>query len=378
MVRSLELDFFLIAGDPRGTLEGEAGQKWLEANKNPFTFVKRMMTAAESIMWQILDDYWSACQETELLLFPVLAALPADSMMEKLHLPAFPAYLQHVHPTTSYPSPIAVPIPFLGSIYNRLTYSVGRQLFWQFMRPLINRWRKETLNLPPYPLKGPLKEWLKKRGPCFYGFSPNVVFRPPEWGDEIHITGYWLLESPVEWQPPASLVDFLNSGPAPVFAGFGSMTGRNPEEVTTMLLKALTQTRQRGVLLTGWGGLCNTDLPDHVYMVDSVPFDWLFPKMAAVIHHGGAGTTAAGLRAGIPSIIMPFFGDQHFWGWRVAELGVGTKPIPRKKLSVERLASAIEKAVTNKEMQSRAARLGEQIRNEDGVANAVEAIGLYI
>ncbi len=375
MIRDLGLEFFLIAGDPRGTLEGEAGQKWLEADKNPLSFAKRMMEAAKPFLWQVLNGYWRACQDADLILYPVLAALPAASIGEKLKIRTFPAYLQHVHPTRYYPSPIALPLPSLGGIYNRLTYAVGGQVFWQFMRPLTNRWRAETLNLSPYPLKGPLNGWLKRRMPCFYGFSSRVVPRAPEWGDEIHITGYWFLETPADWQAPPSLVDFLRSGPAPVFIGFGSMTGRNPEELTTVILKALAQTRQRGILLTGWGGLGDADLPDYVYKMDSAPFDWLFPQMAAVVHHGGAGTTGAGLRAGIPSIIVPFFGDQHFWGWRVEELGAGPKPIPHRRLSAERLASAILESVTNKEMQSRAARLGQPIRCEEGVLNAVEAIG---
>ncbi|MGD0920005.1 MAG: glycosyltransferase [Thermodesulfobacteriota bacterium] len=378
MIRDSGLDFFLISGDPRGTLEGEAGQKWLEANKNPFTFMKRMIDAAKPVMWQILDDYWRAAENSDLILFPALAALPAASIAEKLKIPAFPAYLQHVHPTRSYPSAIALPLPSLGGIYNQLTYSVGGQLFWQFMRSLINRWRMDSLNLPPYPVKDPLNEWLKKRAPCFYGFSPSVVPRPPEWGDEIHITGYWFLEAPTDWQPPAPLVDFLKSGPAPVFVGFGSMTGRNPEEVTTMILKALAQTQQRGLLLTGWGGLGDTDLPDYVYKIDWAPFGWLFLQVAAVVHHGGAGTTGAGLRAGVPNIIVPFFGDQHFWGWRVEELGAGPKPIPHRKLSAERLASAIQDSIVNKKMQSRAAKLGQQIRSEEGVANAIQAIGRYL
>jgi sterol 3beta-glucosyltransferase len=378
MVCDSALDFFLIAGDPRGTLEGEAGQKWLETGKNPFTFMNRMMDAAKPFMWQVLNDYWSASQDTDLILFPVLAALPAMSIAEKLEITALSAYLQHVHPSRSYPIAIAVPLPSLGGMYNRVTYPVGGQLFWQFMRPLINRWRVETLNLPPYPLKGPFREWLKRRAPCFYGFSPSVVPKAQEWGDEVHITGYWFHETPIDWQPPASLVDFLESGPAPVFVGFGSMTGRNPEEVTAMILKALAQIRQRGLLLTGWGGLGDADLPDSVHKIDSAPFDWLFPHVAAVVHHGGAGTTGAGLRAGIPNIVVPFFGDQHFWGWRVQELGAGPKPIPHRKLSAEQLASAIQESIVNKEMQSRAAKLGQQIRSEDGVANAVEAIGRYL
>jgi UDP:flavonoid glycosyltransferase YjiC (YdhE family) len=167
-------------------------------------------------------------------------------------------------------------------------------------------------------------------------------------------------------------VDFLQSGPPPVYIGFGSMAGRDPERRAEIALEALKRSGQRGVLLTGWGGLQPRDLPDDVYAVDSVPHDWLFPQMAAVVHHGGAGTTAAGLRAGTPTVIVPFFGDQPFWGRRVAELGVGPAPIPQKQLSVERLAAAIRTAAGDPAMRARAQELGRRIRQEDGVARAVE------
>ncbi len=219
-----------------------------------------------------------------------------------------------------------------------------------------------------------LKQLYKQQKPAIYGISPNVLPKPPDWGDNIEITGYWFLDTPADWQPPKDLVDFLLAGPPPVYVGFGSMSIRNPEETTEIVIQALSRTKQRGLLATGWGGLKLADLPDNVFKIDSVPHDWLFSQMAAVIHHGGAGTTAAGLRAGIPTITVPFFVDQPFWGKRVAELGVGPQPIPRKQLSVERLAAAITTVVSDKELQRRVAVLGERIRTEDGVAKAVEVI----
>ena len=152
------------------------------------------------------------------------------------------------------------------------------------------------------------------------------------------------------------------------------MSSRKPEETADLILRALARAKQRAVILSGWGGLHAADVPESVFMVDSVPFDWLFPRMAAVVHHGGAGTTSAGLRASVPSIVVPFFGDQPFWGGRVAALGVGPKPIPRRKLTVERLAGAIQTAVTDQAMRQRAADLGATIRAEDGVARAVAVV----
>jgi UDP:flavonoid glycosyltransferase YjiC (YdhE family) len=215
-----------------------------------------------------------------------------------------------------------------------------------------------------------------RRSPVLYGFSPLVIPPPPDWGGNVHVTGYWFLEPAVSWTPPADLTTFLDGGPPPIYVGFGSMSSRRPEETTRLVLSALAQTGQRAVLLSGWGGLTKADLPDSVLMIHSVPHDWLFRRVAAVVHHGGAGTTAAGLRAGAPSVIIPFFGDQPFWGQRVVALGVGPEPIPRQQLTAESLAAAIEEAVTNVAMRRRAADLGEQIRAEDGVARAVEAIQL--
>jgi sterol 3beta-glucosyltransferase len=209
--------------------------------------------------------------------------------------------------------------------------------------------------------------------PTLYSYSSHVIPPPSDWDDRSAIaTGYWFLDT--SFEPPPQLIDFLATGKPPVCIGFGSMTGQNPQTLAEMVSAALRQTKQRGILLTGWGGISNSDLPDDILHLEAVPHDWLFPKVAAVIHHGGAGTTAAGLRAGIPTIVIPFFGDQPFWGKRVEQLGVGTKPIPRKQLTVERLVAAIQTAVSNEMMRSRAASLGQKIRAENGVTQAVKVI----
>jgi UDP:flavonoid glycosyltransferase YjiC (YdhE family) len=208
--------------------------------------------------------------------------------------------------------------------------------------------------------------------PILYGFSPSVIPAPSDWSGNTHITGYWFIDETEDWQPPAALLDFLQSGSAPVYIGFGSMSNRDPEQTADLVIKALTLSNQRAILLSGWGGLQRTNLPDSIFMIDSIPHSWLFPRVSAVVHHGGASTTAAGLKAGVPSVVIPFFGDQPFWGQRVADLGVGTKPIPRKRLTAERLANAIQEVVTNEDMRQRAAKLGKQIQTENGIESAVE------
>jgi len=153
-----------------------------------------------------------------------------------------------------------------------------------------------------------------------------------------------------------------------VSIGFGSMNNMDPEEITTRVLEALRRSDQMGILLTGWGGIGSTDLPDEVFKTEGVPYDWLFDRVRAAVHHGGAGTTAASLRAGLPTVVVPFFLDQVFLGRRVTKLGAGPEPVPRKELTSDRIAAAIRRAATDPDMEKRVRLLGEKIRAENGVA----------
>jgi sterol 3beta-glucosyltransferase len=239
----------------------------------------------------------------------------------------------------------------------------------------IGAWRREALGLPP--ARGP----LVVRGrpvPMLYAYSEAVVPRPADWDAHTVVTGYWFLDAPAGWQPPAALREFLAAGPPPVYVGFGSMFMAGGAETTRLVLQALALSGQRGVVATGWGGLTAETAPSDVFFLEAAPHDWLFPQVAAVVHHGGAGTTGAGLRAGRPTLICPLVGDQPFWGRRVAALGVGPAPLPLFKLTAERLADAITRATTEAGMRQRAAALGEHLRREDGVGRAVTFINAHL
>jgi sterol 3beta-glucosyltransferase len=211
--------------------------------------------------------------------------------------------------------------------------------------------------------------------PVLHCYSQQVITRPDDWPDHAYVTGYWWLDETNNWQPPADLEAFLANETPPVYVGFGSMIAEDPARVTRIVIEALTQSGQRGVIASGWGGIRPADLPPSIYLLKEAPHDWLFPRMSALVHHGGAGTTAAGLRAGKPTVICPFIADQPFWGNRVAVLGAGPKPIPQKKLNVDDLAAAIRTAATDQAMRTRSEALGAKLRAEDGVAQAVQIIG---
>jgi UDP:flavonoid glycosyltransferase YjiC (YdhE family) len=210
--------------------------------------------------------------------------------------------------------------------------------------------------------------------PMLVGISPQVLPGPADWPAHFHVTGYWFLPRPIEWNPPSDLARFLAAGKPPVCFSFGSMTDRNSADLTQTEIAALEITGQRGIIVTAWGGLQAITRSDRLFVIDTVPFDWLWPRCAAVVHHGGSGATSAGLRAGVPSLAVAFMADQPFWGRRIFELGCGPRPILRKRLTTDRLAAAIEQAVTDQSMRQRAAQFGQRIRSEDGIVRAVQLI----
>lgn len=380
LISSQGLDFAPLAGTPKEWHQREEGLAVHESGRNTIQLVRRSARLFRPLVADLLTDSWHACLGAEAIIYSPLG-VGASDIAEKLGIPCYAAPLQPNFKTRAFPSPyVQLDLPS-GGIYNLLTYTFVRhvkQLAWQSIQQQIDQWRQEILHLPPRSSTGPDRGQSNQRIPFLYGYSPTVVPKPSDWPDWLHVTGYWFLNNSTGWQPPAALLDFLAAGPPPVYIGFGSMISRNPKVLTELVLKTLATTGQRAVLGTGWGGLSTNDLPDTAFKVESVPHDWLFPQMAAVVHHGGAGTTAATLRAGVPSIIVPFFGDQFFWGKRVAQLGVGALPIPQKQLSVERLASAIYTTIGSQAMLARATALSQQIQEEDGVGRAVEAFHRHL
>jgi UDP:flavonoid glycosyltransferase YjiC (YdhE family) len=364
-------------------LRGNA-QEMMEENKEfselleQGNFLKIFMSIAKEtqrIAIELMEDGLAACQGMDLLITGLTGIFVGIPLAEKLKIPLLQTYLAPFTPTKDFPSAILPPtLPKLGGAFNRLSQHLVRQLMWSGMQTMFNQGRKKVLGLPPASFSKPFHSSHSEGLPTLYGFSPFVVPAPADWDADNHVTGYWFLDSADDWTPPAALLDFLQAGSPPVYIGFGSMSSRKPEETAELVIKALRKTNQRALLFSGWGGLHKEDLPDSVMVIDSTPHAWLFPRVAAVVHHGGAGTTAAGLRAGVPSIVIPFNFDQPFWGQRVYDLGVGPAPIPRRKLTADRLAHSIQEAVTNTAMRQRAAALGSKIRSEDGIANAIEVI----
>jgi sterol 3beta-glucosyltransferase len=373
LVREYGLDFFAIEADGRALQASAHGDRMLKAGGNPVAFLREFVRLREPLVRSLLQKCYEACREADGVLLTTTSPLIGFCAAEKLGIPTFrtslqPTALSRFHPNFLFPAPPQW-LPAQG-LYNLFSHLFVGVTLWQMWRPTINAARKEVLDLPPLPLGSPGRAFMKASF-TLDGYSSLVAPKPRDWPDNHHLTGYWFLDAAPGWRPPVELEGFLASGAPPVCVGFGCNHNTNAADITAMVVRALKRTGQRGLFLTGWGGLEAIPRSDQFLTLESAPHSWLYPRMTAVVHHGGAGSTAAGLRAGVPSLLVPFTSDQPFWARRVQILGAGPAPIPRKELSAERLESAINQAVADAVLKQRAAEVGRLIRAEDGVGNAV-------
>jgi UDP:flavonoid glycosyltransferase YjiC (YdhE family) len=197
-----------------------------------------------------------------------------------------------------------------------------------------------------------------------------LIPKPQDWASHISISGFFFLSLASNYTPAEDLIAFLDAGPPPVYIGFGSIVVDDPNAMTQLIFDAVAKSGQRALVSKGWGGFGADDLsiPEGVFMLGNVPHDWLFQRVSCVVHHGGAGTTAAGIAAGKPTVVVPFFGDQPFWGSMVARAGAGPQPILHKELNSGNLAAAILEAL-KPETQEKAKAMSEKISQENGCEN---------
>jgi sterol 3beta-glucosyltransferase len=334
-----------------------------------------LFQASGPLLEDMFDEYWRTSAGADILIASTLVFGIPDCA-EKRGIPLINAPIHAILvPTRAFPATFFAPWGARENILaNRITHNIVQLAFWMMLGTTLNHWRRK-MGLSPI---SNYFQWLQtQNNPTLYGFSPSVLPAPSDWPLNHHVTGYWFLDESPGWQPPPALISFLESGPPPVYVGFGSMDTQDPARMTSLVVNALTMSSQRGVLASGWGGLHAKSLPETIFPIHEIPHSWLFPKMAALVHHGGMGTTAAGLRSGIPSVILPLGGDQPFWADRVQRLGVGIHSAGFFKITAERLAADINRAVNDTILRDNAAAMREKIRAEHGVEWAVKLIQKY-
>lgn len=312
---------------------------------------------------------------------------------EALRIPYYRAFTMPWTRTRAYPQAFAVPEHKRGGSYNYMTYVMFDNVFWRAISGQVNSWRKNVLGIDSTTFD----KMQQDKVPFLYNFSPSVVPPPLDWTEWIHVTGYWFLDNAdgnKDWQPPVGIVEFIDNahalGKKVVYIGFGSIVVSDPHEMTRCVVQGVVDSGVCAILSKGWSdrgsrgkndhpeleavsshGADGVEFPPEIFSVDAIDHTWLFPRIDAACHHGGAGTTGASLRAGIPTIIKPFFGDQYFWAERVESLGVGSG---LRQLTYDGLATALIEATTNERQIAKAKVVGQAIREEEGVQRAIEAL----
>lgn len=364
-------------GIPAVSLSGDIAQLsqgFNRAGQNPFAILRAMKENIEPVALDVSRAARLACQGADLIVHTFLFTLGAHAFARQMGIPDvsvqfFPMFFA----SGSYPH-LSFPELPLGPLYNRLTHHIGSATYVWAQRAMYPRMRKASPDFPAR-LHWPFRASAERAAtPLLLAYSPALVPPEPDWGAHVQPTGFWFLDSPSSYQPPPELADFLEDGPPPVCAGFGSMIHPNSLQMQRAVMEGVRQAGQRAVILTGWDGWAAADPgPDRLFL-QSAPHDWLFPRCAAVIHHCGSGTTAAVLRSGRPSVMLPLAVDQPFWARRIHARGAGPAPLDARTLTAGQVADAVRQAVESDSIRSRAAALGAATRSEAGVQKAVEMI----
>ena len=368
LVTGQGLDFHPVPGDARALLQ-IAAQNGLTGTRNPFRLMRAIMRSYGSVVDDYIEAFSDAALfESDAILNQLPGSLFGPDLAEKLGVPHLALSVIPLTPTRAFPLPLLAARP-LGGALNRLTYAFAEGMLRQMFRPRLREFRRR-LGLADAPRSRP--GW-----PVINGFSAHVVPPPPDWPENVHVTGYWTLSEP-DWQPPEALVSFLGAGLPPVFIGFGSMIPPDPRKLMETLLEAVRLAGRRAVIGKSWADFGDGPPPGDVFMLDYAPYEWLFPRMAAVVHHGGSGTTGLALRSGVPSMVVSFAADQAYWGERTRALGCGPAPAPVRRLTARRLAAGLEQMAEDPALRAGAEALALKLRGEDGLGNAVRVIDGYL
>jgi sterol 3beta-glucosyltransferase len=313
-----------------------------------------------------------ADEPADILLVSPFAEMAGHPLAEATGIPSLGVRLQPLSATASHP-PAVLGSWSGGAVANRLAAGAGAWLVDRLYGRVVAGFRRE-LGLPRTSARTLRSRRTDAQWPVLHGYSPLVVPRPADWRPGLEVTGYWWPAPAADWIPPVELTDFLAAGPAPVFVGFGSMmtTPQRAEQMSNTIAQAARQAGVRAVVQAGWTSLDVVD--ESVLTIGEAPHEWLFPRVAAVAHHCGAGTTAAGIRAGVPTIALPAYGDGPFWAQRISELGVSAGTINQRTLSVDRLAEAMRTAVSDIRIRETAQLLAARVGREDGAAAVVTAV----
>jgi sterol 3beta-glucosyltransferase len=384
LVENAGLEFYPLAGDPRDLMDHmvKTGGRIIPRSLDQ---IVEDVPKRRAMIAEILASTWRACTEPDpdrpgapAFLADVILANPPSfghiHCAEALHLPLHMIFTMPWSPTSVYPHPFAgLDSGQNQPLHNFLSYGVVDLIVWTGIADLVDAFRRDSLGLPPISLLDGAGLLEDHAVPFTYLWPDALMSRPSDWGPHIELANFTFHEQAQSYQPPEALRDFLAAGEPPIYVGFGSVLVEDPAAITRTIFTALEKVGARGIVSEGWAHLRGETPPPNVFLIGDTPHDWLFARCRAVCHHGGAGTTSAGLRAGLPTVVVPSFGDQFFWGRMVADAGAGPKPIPIARLDSAALTAAFEMC-RRPEVRERAEALGAWVRETDGAELTVQSV----
>lgn len=360
-------------------MEWEAIENSILINRQPFITISQNSAQIKLPQNSLLDELWRVCQKAEAIIFNP-PSYPCYYIAEKLNIPCYVASPQPHHQTVTFPHPFVTDGKSKGSIYNWLTYSIFDQIFWQYIRQPINRWRQEKLQLPSLSFwEGVVSSMKRKKLPFLYNYSPAFLPKPKDWKDDnIHVTGYWFLDVTKNWQPPQDLINFLSAGEPPIYIS----NIWHQEALGKDIIQEVYQLTKQRIIVHGldkdsWSIEASEPI---FYLPGFIAYEWLFPQISLAVHHGGCGTTHSCLRAGVPMVVIPYQSDndQSFWLMQIEKMGLGIALLPEKEtISPQKLGSAIQQIIDDCDMQQRVKNIAAKLQFEDGVNQAIEVLNGY-
>ncbi len=366
MVEGAGLHFFPLSGDVMNVMNN-----LMKPGVNGTRFLNQVEKSLKNILPTLLDDLMRAGEGADAICCTFFGSM-YYSVAEKYKIPCIQTQYFPMDPNSTTPISSA-PGLHMNKGWNLASYKLGYFLISLLEKRYLTDWRKvnglsvrKVSTQPDYELQGNMI-------PVIYAVSPMVMPRPRDWGEHIHMSGFWWNEDPCTFEPDDKLKEFLSKGDKPIYIGFGSMVSGNMSKTFNTVIRAVKAANLRAIISLGWSGeKMHIKNDDRIFVADYVPHDWLFPRVSAVVHHGGAGTTASGLRAGKPTLVIPFGGDQPFWGSRVQALGCGPKPVRREDLTVTKLTKALLDLTGHASYRVAAEELGECLRMEHGTQRAAD------
>lgn len=381
-VEELNLGFAALPGDPHSLMKTHAGRHADSVNSSflkYFAGLREQAKAVRASAFAFLDCCLEVCRSADVVVYTLTTPQGAP-IAEFLGVPCLRTGFTPITPTRCSPSFLLPAADRFGQIFNSCSHLACDLAMWLPFKRVFNGWCRSRLNSKVGSWRGPARHDDVRKTPLLYGISPCLLPKPADWGEWVHITGHWACNDSTQTPPSNELQAFLDSGPPPVYFGFGSAIDDDSTKLLQLISDTLRSVSARGVIQAGWSQLEPKDSGsnDNLIFINDVSHSWLFPKTAVVVHHGGCGTTHTALHAGIPQAIVGFQGDNMYWGHRCFDTGVASRPIPRKRLTVDNLTACLMTTLSTESYRKKAGTIGQQVKSENGIGTAVALLEQHV